>query len=296
MPCWAHVAAQQSECWGTQTPAGSAPQKPPQVMSDGQVPQSRVPQQPSDAGPHAARISKKSDGAARGAPLPPAPLAGGGEQPHTRGMPSSHGRQKQLAKQKKKREQARQKVARVPSRDAVGQEALVREAVAYPQGPAFISGDWADEDAAMPPLVTVIVTRVVPGGLVVPSIVLVDRTCLGVKNAFVARPMARSELAGFVAKIGEAFPRGMVPCELLVAQSVVYHALDYARALGFEPHPDFPEPLVGPRPEKLLDTPLAGRDRPFYVSGPDDDARRIVAHLEARLGKGGFDAVLGVGG
>ncbi len=37
----------------------------------------------------------------------------------------------------------------------------------------------------------------------------------------------------------------MVPCELAVAQSIVYNALDYAASLGFEPHPDFPEPLFG---------------------------------------------------
>jgi hypothetical protein len=51
MPCSAQVRAQQSECAGTQTPVGSLPQKPPQLWSAAQVPQSIVPQQPSDAGP-----------------------------------------------------------------------------------------------------------------------------------------------------------------------------------------------------------------------------------------------------
>ncbi len=211
-------------------------------------------------------------------------------------MPASHGRQKQLAKQKKKREQARHQAARRPSPDTMGQAALVREAAGYPQGPAFLSGDWAEEDTAMPRLVTVVVTRRVPGGFVVPSIVLVDRTCLGIKNAFVARPFADSQIPAFIAKIGQALPEGMRPCELLTAQSIVYHAVDYARSLGFEPHEDFPEPLFGPRPERLLETPFAHPVKPYYLSGPDDDVERIVAHLDARVGKGNYDFVLGSGG
>ena len=210
-------------------------------------------------------------------------------------MPTSHGRQKQLAKQKRKREQARHHAPRAALTDALGQQALVREAAGYPQGPAFISADW-EEGGAMPPLVTAIVTRCVPGGMFVASIALVDRTCLGVKNAFVARPFPESGLSTFVAKLGQRLPRGVVACDLLVAQSVVYHAVDYARALGFAPHADFPEPLFGPRPEKLLETPLAHAEKPYYVSGPDDDVGRIVAQLDARVGKGGYDFVIGSGG
>jgi hypothetical protein len=178
----------------------------------------------------------------------------------------------------------------------MGQDALVREAAGYPQGPAFLSGDWAEDDAKMPRLVTVVVTRSVPGGFVVPSIALVDRTCLGIKNAFVARPFAASQLPAFIAKIGQAMPEGMRPCELLTAQSIVYHALDYARALGFEPHEDFPEPLFGPRPERLLETPLAHLERPVYLSGPDDDVEDVIDQLDATVGKGKYDFVLGAGG
>ena len=111
-------------------------------------------------------------------------------------MPASHGRQKQLAKQKKKREQARHQVPRRPSPDTMGQAALVREAAGYSQGPAFLSGDWAEEDMAMPRLVTVVVTRRVPGGFVVPSIRARRPDVPGDKNAFVARPFADSLAPG----------------------------------------------------------------------------------------------------
>ncbi len=123
----------------------------------------------------------------------------------------------------------------------------------------------------------------------VPSIALVDRTCLGVKNAFVAKPIAEVELPAMLAQMGSTHPGGMVPCDWLVAQSVVLHAVDYARSLGFAPHRDFPEPLFGPRPEALLDTPLAHPARPFYVSGPDDAVARVIAQLDAAVGPGNYD-------
>jgi len=207
-------------------------------------------------------------------------------------MPASHGKQKQREKQKKKREAARRKQAARPNLLDVGQAAIVREAALLPVGPCFISSDWRDADRARPRLVSVVVTRKAPGRFVVPSLALVDRTCLGVKDAFVARPMPEIELLAFVASVGEAHGVGMEPCELLVAQSVVFHAVDYARSLGFEPHRDFPEPIFGPRPAALLDTPIARPEKPFFVPGPDDDVPRILAHLEGKLGAGNFDFMM----
>jgi hypothetical protein len=204
-------------------------------------------------------------------------------------MPSSHGQQKQREKQKKKREAAKRKL---PSRSGLLDTSpanLMRQAALLPWGPCFISRDWRDGDPTLPTLVTVIVTRQAPGSIVVPAIALVDRTCLGVKNGFVAKPMLEKDLAPFLAQVGHAHQVGMEPCDPLLAQSVVFHAVDYARSLGFEPHADFPAPIFGPRPEALLDTPLARPERPVYYAGPDDPVDRIVAQLDARVGRGGFD-------
>lgn len=204
-------------------------------------------------------------------------------------MPASHGKQKQREKQKKKREAARKKQATRPSLLGVSQASLIRQAALLPMGPCFISADWREDDQARPRLVSVIVTRKAPGYVVIPAMALVDRTCLGVKNAFVARPMPEAELADFVTTLGEAHQVGMEPCEPLLAQSLVFHGVDYARSLGFEPHRDFAEPLFGPRPATLLDTPLARPERAHYAAGPDDDMPRILDHLERRLGAGNFD-------
>jgi hypothetical protein len=209
-------------------------------------------------------------------------------------MPSSHGKQKQQQKQRRKRELARKHHAPRPPVHP-GREALLRQAAELPHGPAFVSADFTDTRLDPPRLVSVIVTRRAPGGIVLPSVALVDRTCLGVKNGFVAEPMSAPVFAEFARRVGQAHEGGMVACELAVAQSIVFHAIDYAASLGFAPHPDFPEILFGPRPDPLLPTPLAHPSRPFWVRGPDDDVDAILGTLDEAVGEGNYDVVMIVG-
>ncbi len=207
-------------------------------------------------------------------------------------MPAKPGQQKKHEKHKKKRQAVvRQHPTRHPQLD-LSPAAILRQAALLPPGPSFISGDWKVADEAQPRLVSVVITRQAPAGMLIPALMLVDRTCLGVKNAFVAKPMREAELESFLAQVGQAHEIGMVACNLLVAQSVVLHAVDYARSLGFSPHRDFPEPLFTPRPAELLDTPLARPARPVYVSGPDDPIARIVARLDAAVGSGNYERMV----
>lgn len=202
-------------------------------------------------------------------------------------MSGDRGKQKSLAKHKKKRELARKKEDQRRLAAPSLTESLIRRASTFPHGPTYISSTWRDESEAMPPLVSVVVTRQMPDGTLLPAVALVDRTCLGIKNGFPSRPVTRFELEGLLARIGES-QGGMEACELLVAQSVVYHALDYARSLGFQPNRDFAEPLFGPRPDALLMTPHARPERPIYVSGPDDDVELILAQLNKVVGPGNY--------
>lgn len=203
-------------------------------------------------------------------------------------MAVNHAKQKKALKHKKKREAKSleaKETTRLSLRPTKGE--LLRLAAGRPLGPAYVSDDW-DEDAALPRLVSVVVTRTVPRHLLIGALVLLDRTCLGVKNAMLFPPQTELELEQRIRHIGEAIGslRQVPP---LVAQSAVYHAIDYARALGFAPHRDFPEAIFGPRPAVLVDTPLCRREKPYYVSGPDDDAPRIIARLANALGPKGFD-------
>jgi hypothetical protein len=200
-------------------------------------------------------------------------------------------RQKRLEKHRAKRVAARKQAARRRSLASPSLATLVRAGAAAPFGPCWVSSNLHADQDRLPPLITVVVTRRLPDGRLLPHVALVDRTCLGVKNAFVMAPANDAETEYRVGTIGE---RGdaLERCEPLVAQSIVYHALDYARSLGFEPQRDFQESLFGPRPSELLDTPLARPERPYYVAGPDDDAARVLRQLEAVGGPNSFEYVV----
>lgn len=204
-------------------------------------------------------------------------------------MPAQPGKQKQQAKHKKKRAIARRQHA---PQVAISRASVLRQAASLPHGPAYVSADFTNTSMDPPRLVSVVVTRKAPGGVFLPALALVDRTCLGVKNAFVAEMMTPFELEAFVRQVGQAHEGGMIPCELAVAQSIVWNAVDYADSLGFEPNEDFAEVLFEPRPSPLLDTPLAKPARPFWVRGPDDDVEDILETLDDAVGQGNYDVAM----
>lgn len=197
-------------------------------------------------------------------------------------MPSHRGHQKKLEKKKKQR-LAVQRDARA-SRALPTHKETERLAVSSPFGPAFMSAEWKDADEKNPALVSVLVSRALPDGTFVVTMCLVDRTCLGIKNAYTTEPLSRVALDDMAARLHDAHPDGVDEVSVLEAQSVIFNALDYAANLGFTPHRDFIPALVGPRPDTLLDTPLARPERPVFVPGPDDDAARVVRVLTSKVG------------
>jgi hypothetical protein len=197
-------------------------------------------------------------------------------------MPSHRGHQKKLEKKKKQR-LAVQRDARA-NRALPTAKALERLAASAPFGPAFMSAGWKDGDESNPALVSVLLSRELADGTFVASMLLVDRTCVGIKNAYTTPPLSRVALEDMATKLHDAHPEGVDDVTPLEAQSVVFHALDYAAKLGFTPHRDFVPELVGPRPEALQETLLAQPSRPVYVPGPDDDIARVVRVLTAAVG------------
>jgi hypothetical protein len=195
-------------------------------------------------------------------------------------------RARKIEQKRKQREvvkkQARAGQARRPD------QTFLRVAAAAPFGACYLTADW--DDLEEPALVSAVVTRALPGGRIVAGLALVDRTCLGVKDGFVAEPMRAAEFEKFLVGVGRN-NGGMVPCEPLVVQSVVFHAIDYASKLGFKPHRDFPAALFGPRPETLSATAFHAPEKPLFIAGPDDDGAAIVKQLTATLGEGQFDYV-----
>lgn len=195
-------------------------------------------------------------------------------------------RAKQLERKRKDRELAKKKAKAQAAKRPSPLELLVRSASRAELARCFVSAGWSELE--MPALVQLLVTRPLPSGEVAAATVLVDRTCLGVKDAYVFGSVDPRVVDELVEDLGEMHG-GMEECEALVAQSIVFHALDYARSLGFSPHEDFVEELFGPRPETLVDTPWSKPSRPIYITGPRDDARRILTRLTKAVGVDGFE-------
>ena len=128
---------------------------------------------------------------------------------------------------------------------------------------------------------------------------LVDTYCLGLKNTLGPEIMNERDLPGFLA----TFYRGIQPdspaidAPLELVRHLVWGAVDYARELGFEPHPDFAATAGHLGSWEGTSTITFGREgRPIFVQGPHDNPRAVIRTLTEKLGKGNFDVVAPVVG
>lgn len=122
---------------------------------------------------------------------------------------------------------------------------------------------------------------------------LADVYCLGVKNALGPKTMDEAGLRRFSADFFAGYHGEPLEAPIELAREVVFGSVEYARGLGFEPHPDFAaaEGHLG-----AWSGPSAitfGKDgKPFYVSGPYDDPRPVIRTLERAVGPGNFDYLM----
>ena len=68
---------------------------------------------------------------------------------------------------------------------------------------------------------------------------LVDTWCLVLKDAAGPRLTDRRRLDGFIQQIVSAWDEPAVQVPLELGRQIVHGSIEYARELGFEPHPDF---------------------------------------------------------
>lgn len=199
-------------------------------------------------------------------------------------------RQKKLEKSRKKRELAKKDARKLEAKYQGA--SLLRLAASAPFGPCWVSTALDEPEEERPPaLISVLVTRRIRGQLL-GLLVLVDRTCLGAKDGNLLALQSEQELSDFVEAIGGRLGEFRT-CEPSEAQAVVFHAIDYAASLGFNPHPDFEASLFAPRPETLRETPLAHPARPYFASGPHDDVATVVNQLNLAVGVGNYDLLDG---
>lgn len=154
--------------------------------------------------------------------------------------------------------------------------------------------DWLDADD-LPPLAmgaglaSVAVAREHDGTEVSVCGYLVDTYCQGVKNAIPPTMVDRRHLTDFLDEFFRSYTSPPLPAPLTLAQNLVFGAVDYARTLGFDPHPDFriAKPHLGPwQPPSAIQFGLDGK--PFFQQGPYDNPARILRTLDRSVGPGNY--------
>lgn len=121
---------------------------------------------------------------------------------------------------------------------------------------------------------------------------LVDVFCLGVKDTNGPKTVDRCKLPDFIRTFFSAWSgRTPVPAPLELARHIVFGAVDYARSLGFEPHPGFAKgaALLGNWEAGSSDVAFGHDGKPLYINGPRDDTYGTMTKLRQTVGDGNFD-------
>jgi len=162
----------------------------------------------------------------------------------------------------------------------------------WPFHEVLVNDNWGDSGGLTQLLVS---RRSAKTGDTVAGVFLVDLCCLGLKNGFLSF-LDHGEYNRLVGGLRET--RSMVVCEPDLAAKIVLAGLEYADSLGFKPHPDAVEAfpvLIGADASACDElVPLGdGKGKPFYVSGPHDNVKRILATLNRTVGPGGYEYMVG---
>jgi hypothetical protein len=200
-------------------------------------------------------------------------------------------RQKKQERRARKRKEKKQVLVR---REHITLADQLKAAAVHPILHCWVATTlWSDG------LGPVLLSRRLPSGRVAIANLLVDRYCLGVKDAF-AEIYGPSDYESFTRTMRASLPmRDIAPAD---ARKLVERAVAYAGDLGFPPHRDYAVAAL------LLETIDAtastaefefGEDgRPCFVAGPNDTpgrCRQVLAILNDRCGPGEFRYVMPMG-
>jgi hypothetical protein len=195
-------------------------------------------------------------------------------------------RQKKLERRNAKRQE--KKHHHVKEQHA-GMGRRLAAAAEYP-----VLDSWITEDLWTEGLGWALLSRQLPDGSVAVAVFLVDRYCLGVKDAM-AQIAGRYTYENEVArKMRSQFTsRDVSPATV---RKLVEGAVAYAADLGFRPHADYhkAKPIFGTiDPAESTEAFEFGKDgKPLFIAGPHDTpqrCRQILAVLTHSRGPGGFD-------
>jgi hypothetical protein len=198
-------------------------------------------------------------------------------------------RQKKLERRNAKRREKKHSLVRQQHAGIGGQLAA---ATKYP-----VLHSWVTEDFWTKGMGWALLSRQLPDGSIAVGVFLVDRYCLGVKDALANIVGRYTYDMDFVRKIQSQFSsREVSPATV---RKLVEAAVAYAAGLGLPPHPDYHKARmifgsIDPResPEEFE----FGKDgKPYFVAGPSDTpqrCRQIVAILTHSCGPDGFRSTI----
>lgn len=194
-------------------------------------------------------------------------------------------RQKKLERRDAKRNTKRHEMAR--ARHA-GIAERIAAAVHYP-----VLHCWATMDLWHQGLGWVCLSRLLPNSSVAFAVFLVDRYCLGVKNAIVDITGRFTYDSRIVRQMQSKYRvKELRPAD---ARKIVESAVAYAHGLGLHPHPDYQKAkrIFGAIDvAESTETLEFGKDgKPFFLAGPNDTperCRNILRVLEHSCGVGEF--------
>lgn len=177
-----------------------------------------------------------------------------------------------------------------------GPRYYLQHAREYPFLGCWVNADWKESG-----ITPVVVAREQSPDKVTFGVYLMDIYCLGIKDSYAN---ADFPLKNFERKLPRMCSGTPKKCPAELAHEIVYGGMEYAARYGFEPHPDF----TAQHADQVLDPPEThprkhkvkfGKDgKPFYISGPYDDERKInsiINTLMRTAGEGKFDYLIGVG-
>jgi hypothetical protein len=153
----------------------------------------------------------------------------------------------------------------------------------------YLNADWKEQGLAR-----ILVTRSQENEKIMVGVFLVDIFCLGVKNAFCNEGLARRQIED---QLLPGCYQNEAPTRVGInyVKEIIYGAVEYARSLGFEPHPDFEfsrHVLGAEEISRTRSLEFGGPEgKPLYVAGPDDDAAAILRKLRKKLGENGFNFI-----
>ena len=199
---------------------------------------------------------------------------------------SEQQRQKKLAKKKQKRKATVKQTT--PS---------MKKAKAYASYP--IHECLIPDDLFNSGIGELVVTRRIPNGNIAMSAFVIDVFCLGVKDAmFMVLPENEYEhkIKGRMSATGG---RGFEKLHQSCAKKLLDGVVNYAKELGFNPHPDYKNAneIFGNIDASVCPVKYTyGKDgKPFYMSGPYEsptDIQRIIYTLTKKCGAGGFNTII----